>query len=104
MVRGLRQARDKGALPGTDPSRDVLQGDRVRGVHPQTATPDDQFGRGLLIVLTPAARWAVEKLTVGKTAWAELDIPKNQRSPPHAELKASEIPVDRRIIATASDM
>lgn len=81
MVRGLRQARDKGALPGTDPSRDVLQGDRVRGVHPQTATPDDQFGRGLLIVLTPAARWAVEKLTVGKTARAELDIPKKPTEP-----------------------
>ncbi|WP_416965946.1 ATP-binding protein [Streptomyces sp. Agncl-13] len=41
---------------------------------PQTSTPDDQFGRGLLIVRTLAARWAVERLTVGKTVWAELDI------------------------------
>ncbi|MCX5235802.1 ATP-binding protein [Streptomyces prunicolor] len=42
--------------------------------YPQNSTPDDQFGRGLLIVRTLAARWAVEKLTVGKTVWAELDI------------------------------
>ncbi|MGW0823900.1 ATP-binding protein [Streptomyces sp. NPDC002845] len=34
----------------------------------------DQFGRGLLIVRTLAARWDVEKLTVGKTIWAELDL------------------------------
>ncbi|KOG06975.1 ATP-binding protein [Streptomyces viridochromogenes] len=38
-------------------------------------TTDDQFGRGLLIVRTLANRWSVEKLTVGKTVWAELDIP-----------------------------
>jgi len=42
--------------------------------YPQTSTHDDQFGHGLLIVRTLAARWAVEKLTVGKTVWAELDI------------------------------
>jgi anti-sigma regulatory factor (Ser/Thr protein kinase) len=39
------------------------------------ADDDDQFGRGLLIVHTLASRWAMEKLTVGKTVWAELDIP-----------------------------
>ncbi|NGO10840.1 ATP-binding protein [Streptomyces sp. HC44] len=42
---------------------------------PPAADDGDQFGRGLLIVRTVAARWAVEKLTVGKTVWAELDIP-----------------------------
>lgn len=42
----------------------------------RTADPDDQFGRGLLLVRTYADRWAVEKLTVGKTVWAELDIPR----------------------------
>ncbi|WP_427925403.1 ATP-binding protein [Streptomyces sp. cg40] len=41
---------------------------------PQTSTPDDQFGRGLLIVRAVASRWAVERLTVGKTVWAELNI------------------------------
>ena len=38
------------------------------------ADSDDQFGRGLLIVRALADRWAVEKLTVGKTVWAELKI------------------------------
>ncbi|AZQ35902.1 ATP-binding protein [Streptomyces cyaneochromogenes] len=40
----------------------------------RNADPDDQFGRGLLLVHAYADRWAVEKLTVGKTVWAELDI------------------------------
>ncbi|MFC4501355.1 MULTISPECIES: ATP-binding protein [Streptomyces] len=43
---------------------------------PRPADRDDQFGRGLLIVDTLAARWATERLTVGKTIWAELDIPR----------------------------
>ncbi|MGW3634883.1 ATP-binding protein [Streptomyces sp. NPDC005122] len=42
--------------------------------HPGAPAADDQFGRGLLIVRTLANRWAVEKLTVGKTVWAELDM------------------------------
>jgi hypothetical protein len=42
--------------------------------HPHASDPDDQFGRGLLIVRALANRWAVEKPTVGKTVWAELDI------------------------------
>lgn len=41
---------------------------------PRASSPSDQFGRGLVIVDALAARWAVEKLTVGKTVWAELDI------------------------------
>ncbi|MEY9992592.1 anti-sigma regulatory factor (Ser/Thr protein kinase) [Streptomyces sp. V4I8] len=43
----------------------------------RTADPGDQFGRGLLLVRTYADRWAVEKLTVGKTVWAEVDIPRS---------------------------
>lgn len=41
---------------------------------PRVADPDDQFGRGLLIVDTVAARWDVQTLTVGKAVWAELDV------------------------------
>jgi anti-sigma regulatory factor (Ser/Thr protein kinase) len=52
----------------TDP-----RGERLPYSRPSTT--DDQFGRGLLIVRTLADRWSVEKLTVGKTVWAELDIP-----------------------------
>ena len=39
-----------------------------------SASPGDQFGRGLLIVRMLASRWSVEKLSVGKSVWAELDI------------------------------
>ncbi|MDQ1069168.1 ATP-binding protein [Streptomyces canus] len=52
----------------TDP-----RGERLPGTRPPH--PDDQFGRGLLIVRILAGRWAVERLTVGKTVWAELDLP-----------------------------
>ncbi|MEV6168101.1 ATP-binding protein [Streptomyces sp. NPDC051954] len=41
---------------------------------PRPVDRDDQFGRGLLIVHVLADRWAVERLTVGKTVWAELKI------------------------------
>ncbi len=43
--------------------------------HTRTSHPDDQFGRGLLIVRMLASRWAVERGVVGKTVWAELDLP-----------------------------
>lgn len=52
----------------TDP-----RGERLPGTRPPH--PDDQFGRGLLIVRVLAGRWAVERLTFGKTVWAELDLP-----------------------------
>ncbi|WP_329229421.1 ATP-binding protein [Streptomyces canus] len=55
----------------TDP-----RGERLPGTRPPH--PDDQFGRGLLIVRVLAGRWAVERLTVGKTVWAELDLPKKR--------------------------
>ncbi|NEB00307.1 ATP-binding protein [Streptomyces sp. SID13726] len=53
----------------TDPT-----GERLPGPHPPPH-PDAQSGRGLLIVRMLAGRWAVERLTVGKTVWAELDVP-----------------------------
>jgi anti-sigma regulatory factor (Ser/Thr protein kinase) len=40
----------------------------------QVSSSDDPFGRGLLIVRTLADRWAVERLAVGKTVWAELAV------------------------------
>lgn len=52
----------------TDPRGELLPNTR-------TADPDDQFGHGLLLIRIYADRWAVEQLTVGKTVWAELDIP-----------------------------
>ena len=39
--------------------------------------PDAKFGRGLLIVHVLADRWGLERLTVGKTVWAELDLPRS---------------------------
>ncbi|MFI0540707.1 ATP-binding protein [Streptomyces sp. WSLK1-3] len=47
--------------------------------HPQPPHPEDQFGRGLLIVRMLAGRWAAERLTVGKTVWAELDLPERRK-------------------------
>ncbi|KUL41671.1 ATP-binding protein [Streptomyces regalis] len=55
----------------TDPRGERLPSTR-------TADPGDQFGRGLLLVRTYADRWAVEKLTVGKTVWVELDISRSR--------------------------
>ncbi|WP_200302886.1 ATP-binding protein [Streptomyces adelaidensis] len=52
----------------TDPRGERLP--EARGIE-----DTDQSGRGLLIVRALAARWAVEKLTVGKRIWAELDVP-----------------------------
>ena len=52
----------------TDP-----RGERLPSPHP--SHPDDQSGRGLHIVRILAARWTVERLTVGKRVWAELNIP-----------------------------
>lgn len=48
------------------------RGERLPGTRP--SHPDDQFGRGLLIVRMLASRWAVERDVVGKTVWAELDL------------------------------
>jgi anti-sigma regulatory factor (Ser/Thr protein kinase) len=54
----------------TDP-----RGERLPESRP--SDPDDQFGRGLLIVHALANRWGLERLTVGKTVWAELDLPRS---------------------------
>ncbi|MEU1272506.1 hypothetical protein [Streptomyces sp. NPDC005799] len=53
----------------TDP-----RGERLADPQPPALT--DQFGRGLLIVGTLADRWGTQKLTVGKTVRAELDLKK----------------------------
>ncbi|MGY0062038.1 ATP-binding protein [Streptomyces sp. LZ34] len=42
--------------------------------HPRRPTPDDKFGRGLLIVRALATRWGVRERTVGKEVWVELDL------------------------------
>ncbi|GAV42141.1 ATP-binding protein [Streptomyces acidiscabies] len=52
----------------TDPKGETLPEHR-------TPAPDTTTGRGLLIVQRLADRWSVERLTVGKTVWAELDLP-----------------------------
>ena len=55
----------------TDP-----RGERLPTPHTSTSSGSSaQSGRGLLIVEALASRWAVEKLTVGKTVWAELNLP-----------------------------
>ncbi|MFD7339903.1 ATP-binding protein [Streptomyces violascens] len=41
---------------------------------PRTVTPDEQFGRGLLLVAALADSWGTELRTVGKTVYAELAI------------------------------
>ncbi|WP_073946635.1 ATP-binding protein [Streptomyces kebangsaanensis] len=51
----------------SDPKGEVLP-------TPRNASPDDMFGRGLLIVREVADRWGVERLTVGKSVWCELDV------------------------------
>ncbi|QNP71439.1 ATP-binding protein [Streptomyces roseirectus] len=53
----------------TDP-----KGESVPAAEPHVPAPDTTSGRGLLIVQRLASRWSVEKLTVGKTVWAELDL------------------------------
>ncbi|GAA0923386.1 hypothetical protein GCM10009549_43640 [Streptomyces thermoalcalitolerans] len=51
----------------SDPKGEVLP-------TPRDATRDDVFGRGLLIVREVADRWGVDRLTVGKSVWCELDV------------------------------
>ncbi|WKX70199.1 ATP-binding protein [Streptomyces sp. XD-27] len=48
------------------------RGDRVPSI--RIAADGDQFGRGLLIVDSLAARWGVRPCTGGKEVWAEFDL------------------------------
>lgn len=85
---GLRTRRQRGtarmpagqALPRrADPHRTGRTHLRLRsegGVlpTPRDASPDDMFGRGLFTVREVADRRGVERLTVGKSVWCELDV------------------------------
>lgn len=49
-----------------------------RGERPlrlRKAGDEDMFGRGLVIVDALTSRWGVAPRTVGKTVWAEVDLP-----------------------------
>ncbi|MFI1253684.1 ATP-binding protein [Streptomyces netropsis] len=62
--------------PDTAPTLRIAVSD-ARGEilpRPRHATPEDEFGRGLLIIRTLATRWGVARRTVGKTVWCELDL------------------------------
>ncbi|MEW1643206.1 MULTISPECIES: ATP-binding protein [unclassified Streptomyces] len=45
------------------------------------AGPDDENGRGLLLLDALAVRWGVEQGPRGKTVWCELDGPHPHRTP-----------------------
>ncbi|MFJ2114313.1 ATP-binding protein, partial [Streptomyces sp. NPDC087850] len=47
-----------------------------RNPAPRTADDDDCFGRGLLIVTQLTDRWGTEPRTIGKTVYAEIDLPR----------------------------
>jgi two-component sensor histidine kinase len=44
-------------------------------------TTDTESSRGLLIVEALATRWGCHETTPGKTVWAELAAPENQKPP-----------------------
>ncbi|WP_405676116.1 ATP-binding protein [Streptomyces sp. NBC_01511] len=51
------------------------RGDHLPGLHPQLPSPEDESGRGLLLVEVLADRWGVTSGPVPrKTVWAELDL------------------------------
>ncbi|MER6994681.1 ATP-binding protein [Streptomyces sp. NPDC000410] len=51
------------------------RGDRLPRCHPYAPSPDDESGRGLLLVEALADRWGVTSGPVPrKTVWAELDL------------------------------
>jgi hypothetical protein len=49
------------------------RGDRTP--RPRTADPEDTFGRGLTVVHHLADRWGTAPRVVGKTVYAELEVP-----------------------------
>ncbi|MER6734895.1 ATP-binding protein [Streptomyces puniciscabiei] len=82
-----------GRLPGRDfelrlrllPERDTLRievsdarGDKE--LRFLDGRPEDENGRGLVVVLVLSSRWGVTQRTVGKTVWAELPLSPRQRS------------------------
>ncbi|MCZ4121318.1 ATP-binding protein [Streptomyces sp. H39-S7] len=55
--------------------------DGRENAHPRSRCPgpDDQFGRGLLLVQALAARWGVRPGPGGKEVWCELDLATAER-------------------------
>ncbi|MFE7815189.1 ATP-binding protein [Streptomyces sp. NPDC057433] len=54
--------------------------------HPRpTGSTADQFGRGLLLVDALSTRWGWEPRTVGKTVYAEWDVPVPRQPPTGTE-------------------
>ncbi|WP_217142713.1 ATP-binding protein [Streptomyces sp. AC627_RSS907] len=62
----------------TDPRGERLPSPRAAG------DAAEQFGRGLVLVGALAARWGWEPRTVGKTVYAEWDVPARQAVLPYA--------------------
>jgi anti-sigma regulatory factor (Ser/Thr protein kinase) len=61
-------------LPGTLRVEVADVGGEFRPVRPQLPGPQDESGRGLLLVDTLSSRWGVEeRAPSGKTVWAELE-------------------------------
>jgi anti-sigma regulatory factor (Ser/Thr protein kinase) len=67
---GLRLALDPGALwiEVSDARADRLP-------EPRAVAPEDENGRGLLLVEALAASWGTKERPIGKTLWAELPLP-----------------------------
>ncbi|MER7348338.1 ATP-binding protein [Streptomyces aurantiacus] len=42
---------------------------------PELPSPDEESGRGLVLVAALATRWGVDARSVGKTVWAEVSPP-----------------------------
>lgn len=53
----------------------------------RAAGPDDENGRGLLLLDAPAVRWGVEQGPEGKTVWCEL--PPSEPAPAPASASVS---------------
>ena len=51
------------------------RGERLPRPRPVVSDADEQFGRGLLLVGALATRWGWEPRSIGKTVYAEWDLP-----------------------------
>ncbi len=55
----------------------------------RAAGPDDENGRGLVLLDALAVGWGVEQGPEGKTVWCELDAPTDDHGSRHTEHQAS---------------